>query len=228
MNNLKQTWEKEANNAWKNQKFRLKLSNPPLSWFSKVNNKRLLEAGCGGGQYLYNFSKLGYRVFGIDLSKEILTICRDNCMGYHVKPILKLADVRNIPFKRECFDVVFSMGVIEHLEDYRKALKEMVRVTKKEGLIFIGVPYRYTFFVLAKILQQVLGTWKLGREKSFAILEIRKLLESENIKLIKIHRKKLKVGRHPYISGALRLMDELLFLVGLGGHFLYVLGRKEK
>ncbi|MBU0957471.1 MAG: class I SAM-dependent methyltransferase [Nanoarchaeota archaeon] len=45
------------------------------------------------------------------------------------------------PFKKEEFDLVYCSHILEHVEDLMKTLKELVRVTKKGGIIHIRVPH---------------------------------------------------------------------------------------
>ncbi len=47
-------------------------------------------------------------------------------------------DYYNMPFEDEAFEVVLCTGLLEHLEEPAEALKEMKRVLKKGGRIFIG------------------------------------------------------------------------------------------
>jgi len=53
---------------------------------------------------------------------------------------IQLADIESIPFNDESFDVVFAKEVLEHLPYYNKALKEMIRVAKKEVVIVWFLP----------------------------------------------------------------------------------------
>ncbi len=203
------------------------LDKEPMCWFSKVSNKKVLDCGCGFGAHLIPFAKLDYAVFGIDISSEVLKKCKENLAGKNIKAVLKVADIRDLPFKDEFFDVVFSMGVVEHLQDYGKAVAEKARVLKKNGLYFIGVPYRWNFFVPAKLLQQALGIWKLGHEKSFTIKEVKHLLKENNLEVLKVYRQKIGVGKVPLVSGTIRFLDNIIYPFGIGGHFLYVLARKN-
>jgi len=50
-------------------------------------------------------------------------------------------DVQNIDYKDEVFDIVICNQVIEHVPDDKKAIKELLRVTKKDGFVQMSVPY---------------------------------------------------------------------------------------
>lgn len=51
------------------------------------------------------------------------------------------ADAINLPFGENCFDVVVSFEVLEYMGDVERALEEMARVMKKDGLLIFSVPF---------------------------------------------------------------------------------------
>jgi len=86
---------------------------------------RLLDVGCGKGLYMDGFSAIGYKVYGIDKEqyrKDIKTVDLEK---------------EKIPFAKNFFDYAFSKGVIHHIENTENFLKEIKRVLKPNGLIFI-------------------------------------------------------------------------------------------
>ena len=98
---------------------------------------RLLEAGCGTGQWVQYLSKLGHEVIGIDYAASGLEVGRLH------NPNLNLiqADFRNLPFKDETFDYIVSFGAIEHdIEGPEYALREFRRVLKPNGKLMCSVP----------------------------------------------------------------------------------------
>ena len=92
----------------------------------KTKGGSLLDVGCGTGRYLGPLSKEFDNVQGIDVSKNMVYLAKKN--GDEVR----LGDCNNLPFEDNSFDVVLSIGVLEHLGDYSKGLYEMKRVAKKE------------------------------------------------------------------------------------------------
>lgn len=52
-------------------------------------------------------------------------------------------DLMRLPFADASFDLVWNSSTLEHLPDRDGALREMVRITKPGGGVFIGVPYAY-------------------------------------------------------------------------------------
>ena len=82
------------------------------------------------------FKKNGHTVKGIDFSDSLLKICKSKDLD------VLSSDIRSLPFENNTFDNTISIAVIHHLstnEDRIKAIKELLRVTKKGGKILITV-----------------------------------------------------------------------------------------
>lgn len=54
---------------------------------------------------------------------------------------LVVGDLHNLPFKTESLDLTWNSSTLEHLDDPLAGLREMVRATRREGKIFVGLPY---------------------------------------------------------------------------------------
>lgn len=96
--------------------------------------ENLLVVGCGDGiEAAILAQKLKAKVVGIDVEnnfdKEALRFAA-----------LETGDAENLLFKDETFDFVFSYHALEHIENPKKALKEIHRVLKKGGGFWIGTP----------------------------------------------------------------------------------------
>ncbi len=102
------------------------------------HNIKILDGGCGKGQHVAILNFLGYSAYGIDNAPEIIK----NAKSIHPELKLIYADVQDIPFKDNYFDGYWSLGVIEHFWDgYDKTTKEMTRVIKPNGYLFLVFPH---------------------------------------------------------------------------------------
>ncbi len=68
----------------------------------------------------------------------------DYISGDLFSPLAKIKmDIHNMPFKNNSFDVILCNHVLEHVQDDKKAIKEINRVMKKDGFSILQVPFYY-------------------------------------------------------------------------------------
>lgn len=97
----------------------------------------ILEAGCGVGDKVYQMHYNGYNVVGIDFAKN--TIARTKRV--HPELILIIGDINHLPFKSNTFEVIWCIGVIEHLfHGFDEIIFEMYKVLKKNSILFLSFP----------------------------------------------------------------------------------------
>lgn len=105
-----------------------------LSWF---RGKRCLDAGCGGGRYSIAMARLGAEeVIGCDVSPEGIRDCRRRATGTRAVSF-EVASVLQLPFANESFDFVCSSGVLHHTADPAQGLREITRVLRPGGRVFL-------------------------------------------------------------------------------------------
>jgi len=102
--------------------------------FNFKKGMKMLEVGCGRGEFLENFHKLGLEVVGLDISAE--------AKSYKKEFDIKICDVENdgLPFDDNTFDIIYSKSFIEHLYYPERYLTEAYRVLKTNGLLLTLVP----------------------------------------------------------------------------------------
>ncbi|EJR55595.1 hypothetical protein IIM_00687 [Bacillus cereus VD107] len=126
-----------------NNKYTYANRNAHISWREAINNivdvqnKRIIDIGCGGGIYTKELALMGAtNVIGLDFSKEILQAAKENCSSFPNISFIH-GDAHNIPFPDETFDIVISRAVIHHLQDIPTFLSEASRILKKDGLLIL-------------------------------------------------------------------------------------------
>jgi len=95
----------------------------------------IVEVGCGNGKNLC-YNKGCYHL-GIDICSSMINICSSKSTGEFC-----LANNLNLPLRTNTFDHVLSIAVLHHfssIERRVKALKELIRITKRGGAILIYV-----------------------------------------------------------------------------------------
>ena len=95
---------------------------------------RVLDAGCGTGRNLLEFGRLG-DAEGVDFSQDAVEFCRRRGIER-----VHQASLEQLPFDDGRFDLVIATDVIEHLDDDRRALAELRRVTATGGRLLVTVP----------------------------------------------------------------------------------------
>lgn len=110
----------------------------PLCLEYLTKDMRVLDVGCGLGQYVMSLSLAGYNAYGMDYSIGSLARCRKNFADLRVIG----GDNRSIPFRDGTFEAVLSFGVVEHfVEGPHDSLGEINRVLSDNGLLILSVPY---------------------------------------------------------------------------------------
>ena len=97
---------------------------------------RVLENGCGVGMYVEKLSKHGGEVIGLEYDFERAAEAHENSLH-----IINAAG-EALPFPEGSFDLILSHEVIEHVQDDRKAVREMVRALRSGGRIVLFCPNR--------------------------------------------------------------------------------------
>lgn len=99
-----------------------------------------IDVGCGAGYALRRaVAELKCRGAGIDPQPGEHGVGRYNKEKCNDLNVIKGVS-ENIPFADETFDVVYSSHVLEHVDDEQKALLEMKRILKTDGILIIGMP----------------------------------------------------------------------------------------
>jgi SAM-dependent methyltransferase len=110
-------------------------------WLPQGDNLRFLEVGCGMSIWLPYFAqKFNYQVFGFDYMERGCKVAGENLRKAGRAGTVVCADFNRPTFAREQFDVVFSMGFVEHFDPPSTAIQNVAQFAKPGGLIVTHVP----------------------------------------------------------------------------------------
>ena len=107
-----------------------------VAWLDRLSPRRgtVLDVGCGGGRFLSLCRAKGWKVMGVEPSRDAAVHARRSGLEVHSRawPVPGIAD--------ESVEAVTFINVLDHLPDPFEALREAARVLKPEGLLYIRVP----------------------------------------------------------------------------------------
>ncbi len=101
-----------------------------------AQGRRVLEVGCGRGSLSCYFADAGFDCTLLDLSPAVLEVARSLFSRHQLEARFVAGDAEALPFGDESFDLVFSIGLLEHFSDPRQAVEEQLRVLAPGGLFF--------------------------------------------------------------------------------------------
>lgn len=102
----------------------------------KWHGKMVVDVGCGTGLLAYHIARRGAKVLGIDFSKEAIKIAQSTYK--HPNLEFRCMDFRDLTSK---FDVVVSIGAIEHMDNPLGVLKRLKNHVKQGGSLIILLLY---------------------------------------------------------------------------------------
>jgi SAM-dependent methyltransferase len=161
-------------------------------------NDRILEAGCGLGQWVIYLRGKGYDIAGIDFAEETVKAVKKY---KHDLPV-EFCDVKKTRFDDNYFGAYISLGVVEHfLEGPSEALLEAKRILKKGGLLFVSVPVfnsarrcasyfekACNFMAANKVMRKLFGKKECPKkhfiEYRYSIREFEKILKDSKFSII--------------------------------------------
>lgn len=128
-------------------------------------NSRILEVGCGSGDFVYEMRAKGFEIYGADLKSYGYRV-RDDVLVYF-RPIRELP--YRLDFDSQQFDFVFTNQVFEHVKNKSALFSEISRVLKTQGVSINVFPSKYRLIEphikvpLAGVFQsiQYLNAWAI-------------------------------------------------------------------
>lgn len=113
----------------------------------KVKGGLMLDIGCGWGRWLTAGAEKGYLPVGVDLRIEFCEACLRTLKDHNKSGYVVAADLMDLPFRKNIFDLVWSFSVIQHTHKIRllKCLNEIHRIMKKDGIAKLEFPNKDGF-----------------------------------------------------------------------------------
>ncbi|QRN40729.1 MAG: bifunctional 2-polyprenyl-6-hydroxyphenol methylase/3-demethylubiquinol 3-O-methyltransferase UbiG [Neisseriaceae bacterium] len=107
--------------------------------YTGLNNKNILDVGCGGGILTESLAKSGGKITGIDLAYDSIEVAKlhaerqDLAIDYQVIDVEQLSQE-----KSDEFDVITCMELLEHVPEPERLVKACTQLLKPNGLLFMS------------------------------------------------------------------------------------------
>lgn len=211
-----------------------------LEYLIPVAGKRVLEVACGRGGFAKLLASKGATVFGADFSAAALRMAQEknSRIGNGARRVaLAQADAQRLPYASGSFDVVVSCETIEHVKDPLSALKEMARVTRASGLLYLTTPNYFNAMGLYNIyarLRQRKASPGADQpfDRIFLFLEIRRLIHASGWDLTRadgtVHQFPILRGHNPIAVPRMEANRTVRRLVSPFAFHYFVLCQKKK
>lgn len=106
--------------------------------FKAKKGMKVLDVGCGTGNFSIKLAKMGCEVVGIDVSEEMLKVAEAKAREEGLNIKFYKMDAHQMEFEDNTFDGVLSVTAFEFLKEPEKAIEEIFRVLKPNGQLLIG------------------------------------------------------------------------------------------
>jgi ubiquinone/menaquinone biosynthesis C-methylase UbiE len=135
---VRRSWAKQASRYDKSMDFfeRRIFGADHRAWAVSRARGRTLEVGIGTGLDLPLYAA-DLKLYGIDLSPEMLAIARERAGALGRGVDLRVGDAHELPYESENFDTVVSIYTLCNVPDHALAIKEMKRVLRPEGRLIL-------------------------------------------------------------------------------------------
>ncbi len=167
------------------------------AWFNSVNDLKILDWGSGKGHITFLLQE-AYQ----DTSTEVIScdiadseLAHDDSSFLQSTPIIREKNIQvvplkhayQLPFSDNSFDVVVSMGVLEHVPQDQNSLHEINRILKPNGLLFcFFLPYQWSW---TQQLAHLRGNYY--HDRLYGKQQVQQMLTTSNFKSLDIWHRQL-------------------------------------
>jgi SAM-dependent methyltransferase len=108
-------------------------------------NVRILEIGTGTGWFPLMCKLKGISCKGLEISPQLITYARELGASYGVEPDIELGNIEDGSIADCAYDVVVAMSIFEHVEDWRRGLRNVYRILQPGGVLIFESTNKFSF-----------------------------------------------------------------------------------
>lgn len=156
------------------------------------NNRKILEAGCGRGDFSIFLSKQGALVTAMDFSAVAIEAAYKKNLANKTDVNFIVSDIRDTAFKNSSFDLIYSFECLEHIPNPQLMLNESFRVLKPNGRIVLTTENYSNAMVYVFLYNKLIrGTYDSGSgvqpiEKFLLFWNVKKMFLKAGFKNIEL------------------------------------------
>lgn len=147
-----------------------------------LDNAHIFDAGIGTGALSFAFANVHtapFTLHGCDISAKMLDTAHCNLQRMSTTPHLTIEDATHIQQADNTFDLTMTAHMLEHLENPLAGLREMVRITRKSGIILVIMTRKSLLGSLIDI------QWRLNRISEATLI---RWMANSGLRHIEAHR----------------------------------------
>jgi ubiquinone biosynthesis O-methyltransferase len=131
----------------------------------EVRDRRVLDVGCGDGEFAVELAARGAFVTGIDASAAMIEAAKSRAKQHNASITFQVATAENLPFAAEQFDLVTAITILCFVGDASPVFREVARVLRPGGRLVIGELGKWSTWAAARRIRAWLGSrlWRQGR-----------------------------------------------------------------
>jgi len=135
-----------------------------------IKGKWILDVGCGSGRFAEVALKAGANVVALDYSYAV-DACFENLKHYPNLHVVQ-GNIYEMPFKKESFDYIYSLGVLQHTPEVKKAFDALPPLLKSNGKLCVDYYAKSwkSIFEIKHWLRPL--TKRIPQQKLFSILRV--------------------------------------------------------
>jgi ubiquinone/menaquinone biosynthesis C-methylase UbiE len=167
-----------------------------LDWIGDVHGKTILDVGPGAGHFSQPLTRHN-QVIGLDFVPTMLHYAANKGM----LPVQ--ANGMQLPFESESMDIVICVGVLQHIDDTESFIKELLRVRKPDGQVYLETLNRDSLvrklYYLLPWNHEFMHTYQMGELMG----QFRRLAPQADVNVAEIYYplpSYRRVGRNPGVS----------------------------
>ncbi len=136
-----------------------------LELAGELGGRRVLDVGCGDGEFAVGTAERGAITTGIDASVAMIDAAKRRTLQSGLSVDFQVASAQNLPFPAEQFDIVIAITILCFVEDAGPVFRKIARVLRPGGRLVIGELGKWSVWAAERRIRGWAGSplWRRAR-----------------------------------------------------------------